>query len=128
MSKQASNHPNKQQRAHAAAPYSNASPLCPLHHAMPHTIHHHEQDAKGAFYVENGGQRLAEMTYSRTNATMIIVDHTEVAPSLSGQGVGRELLGALVQWARATGTKVVPLCPFAKAQFDKDASIRDVLV
>ena len=94
---------------------------------MPHTIHHHEQDAKGAFYVENGGQRLAEMTYSRTNATMIIVDHTEVDSSLSGQGVGRELLGALVQWARATGTKVVPLCPFAKAQFGKDASIRDVL-
>ena len=95
---------------------------------MPHTIQHQEQDAKGAFYVENGGQRLAEMTYSRTNATMIIVDHTEVDSSLSGQGVGRELLGALVQWARATGTKVVPLCPFAKAQFDKDVAIRDVLV
>ena len=26
-----------------------------------------------------------------------------------------------------SGTKVVPLCPFAKAQFGKDASIRDVL-
>jgi len=95
---------------------------------MPHTVQHQEQDAKGAFYVENGGQRLAEMTYSRTNAAMVIVDHTEVDPSLSGQGVGRELLGALVQWARATGTKVVPLCPFAKAQFDKDASLRDVPV
>lgn len=95
---------------------------------MPHTVQHQEQDAKGAFYVENGGQRLAEITYSRTNAAMVIVDHTEVDPSLSGQGVGRELLGALVQWARATGTKVVPLCPFAKAQFDKNASLRDVLV
>ena len=40
----------------------------------------------------------------------------------------KALLGALVDWARTTGTKVVPLCPFAKAQFDKDASIRDVLV
>lgn len=95
---------------------------------MQYTIQHQEQDAKGAFTIENGGQRLAEMTYSRTNATMVIVDHTEVDPSLSGQGVGRELLGALVQWARATGTKVVPLCPFAKAQFDKDVAIRDVLV
>jgi uncharacterized protein len=95
---------------------------------MPHTIQHQEQDAKGAFYIAKDGQRLAEMTYSRTNATMIIVDHTEVDPSLSGQGVGRELLGALVQWARATGTKVLPLCPFAKAQFGKDATLRDVLV
>lgn len=95
---------------------------------MQYTIQHQEQDAKGAFTIENGGQRLAEMTYSRTNATMVIVDHTEVDPSLSGQGVGRALLDALVQWARATGTKVVPLCPFAKAQFDKDVAIRDVLV
>jgi hypothetical protein len=95
---------------------------------MPHTIQHQEQDAKGAFYIEKDGLRLAEMSYSRTNAAMIIVDHTEVAASLSGQGIGRELLGALVQWARATGTKVVPLCPFAKAQFGKDATIRDVLV
>ncbi len=100
----------------------------PLRPTMPHTIHHQEQDAKGAFYIEHNGQRLAEMTYSRTNATMVIVDHTEVDASFSGQGVGRALLDALVQWAMATSTKVVPLCPFAKAQFDKDVAVRDVLV
>ncbi len=95
---------------------------------MEHPIQHQEIDPKGAFFVEKDGRRLAEMTYSRTNATMIIVDHTDVDASMSGQGVGRQLLGALVQWARETGTKVVPLCPFAKAQFNKDPSIRDVLV
>ncbi|WP_298208301.1 GNAT family N-acetyltransferase [Acidovorax sp.] len=95
---------------------------------MEHAIKHLENDAKGIFYVEKDGQRLAEMTYSRTNATMIIVDHTDVDASLSGQGVGRALLNALVEWARATGTKVLPLCPFAKAQFDKTPAIRDVLV
>lgn len=95
---------------------------------MPHTIQHQEQDAKGAFYIEKDGVRLAEMSYSRTNPTLIIVDHTDVDPSLRGQGIGRALLGTLVQWARATGTKVVPLCPFAKAQFGKDPAIRDVLV
>ena len=94
---------------------------------MEHTIEHQEHGAKGAFYVEKDGRRLAEMSYSRTNAALVIVDHTEVDASLGGQGVGRKLLGALVQWARATGTKVVPLCSFAKAQFDRDASIRDVL-
>jgi predicted GNAT family acetyltransferase len=95
---------------------------------MEHQVAHQERDAKGAFFVEQDGRRLAEMTYSRTNATMIIVDHTDVNASLGGQGVGRSLLDALVRWARASGTKVVPLCPFAKAQFTKDPSIRDVLV
>ena len=95
---------------------------------MTHTVEHEEANAKGAFFMQVSGKRLAEMTYSRTNATMVIVDHTEVDESLSGQGIGRQLLDALVAWARQTGTKVLPLCPFAKAQFDKDASIRDVLV
>ena len=67
------------------------------------------------------------MTYSRSNASLISIDHTGVDPSLGGQGVARSLLNALVQWARATGTKVIPICTYAKAQFDKDTSIRDVL-
>lgn len=94
---------------------------------MNHTVTHQEQDSKGAFYVQQGSLRLAEMTYSRTNATLIVIDHTEVDESLKGQGVGRQLLDALVAWARTTNTKVIALCPFAKAQFDKDPSIRDVL-
>ena len=93
-----------------------------------HTIQHQEQDSKGAFYVEQGSQRIAEMTYSRTNPTLIIIDHTHVDERLKGQGAGRQLLDALVAWARETKTRVVALCPFAKAQFDKDPSIRDVLV
>ena len=95
---------------------------------MQYTVEHEEAASKGAFYIDKAGQRVAEMTYSRTNATMIIIDHTDVADSLRGEGVGRQLLDALVAWARGTGTKVLPLCPYAKAQFDKDPSIRDVLV
>jgi predicted GNAT family acetyltransferase len=94
---------------------------------MEHPVEHHEVGAKGAFYVQASGRRLAEMSYSRLNESMIIIDHTEVDDSLAGQGVGRALLGSLVAWARATSTKVVPLCPFAKAQFGKDPSMRDVL-
>ena len=95
---------------------------------MQYTVEHEEAASKGAFYIDKAGQRVAEMTYSRTNATMIIIDHTDVDDSLRGEGVGRQLLNALVDWARSTGTKVLPLCPFAKAQFDKDPAIQDVLV
>ena len=94
---------------------------------MQHTIEHHDDGTQGAFYLEENGRRLAEMTYSRTNATTVLVDHTEVDPSLGGQGLGRKLLDALVQWARATHTQVEPQCTYAKAQFDKVAAYRDVL-
>lgn len=92
-----------------------------------HTIEHQEADSKGAFYIQQSSERIAEMTYSRTNATLIVIDHTEVDERLKGQGAGRQLLDALVAWARETHTRVIALCPFAKAQFDKDPSIRDVL-
>jgi uncharacterized protein len=94
---------------------------------MEHTVEHQEEGTKGAFFIQSSAARVAEMSYSRVNPTLVIVDHTVVEPALGGQGIGRKLLDALVGWARATGTKVMPLCPYAKAQFDKDASIRDVL-
>ncbi|MBL0919243.1 MAG: N-acetyltransferase [Hydrogenophaga sp.] len=94
---------------------------------MTLAIEHQETDKTGAFFFQQNGRRLAEMTYSRTNATLIIIDHTEVDESLKGQGAGRQLLDALVAWARETKTRVIALCPFAKAQFNKDPSIRDVL-
>ncbi|HFF4907178.1 TPA: GNAT family N-acetyltransferase, partial [Acinetobacter baumannii] len=44
-----------------------------------------------------------------------------------GQGVGRQLLDALVAFVREKDVKVIPLCPYAKSVFDKDPSIGDVL-
>lgn len=90
-------------------------------------IKHEETGNRGAFYFERDGDRLASMTYSRTSPTLVIIDHTEVSDVLKGQGMGRQLLDALVAWARETGTKLMATCPYALAQFKKDESLRDVL-
>lgn len=90
-------------------------------------IRHAEDDGRGAFFVEREGVRLAEMTYSRAGDDLVIIDHTEVHEKLRGLGVARRLLDSAVAWARSTKTRVIATCPYAKSQFDKDASIRDVL-
>ena len=90
-------------------------------------IEHEEDDGRGAFFFATQGVRLAEMTYSRAAEKLVIIDHTEVSDQLQGHGVGRKLLDAAVAWARETGTKIIATCPYAKAQFERDASIRDVL-
>jgi len=92
------------------------------------TIAHEEVDHRGAFVYTVDGRRLGEMTYSRVNDSLVIIDHTEVDPSLSGQGIGRRLLDAAVAWAREHGTKFMATCPFALAQFKRDASLKDVVV
>jgi len=46
---------------------------------------------------------------------------------LKGQGMGRQLLDALVAWARETNTRLMATCPYALAQFKKDATLHDVV-
>ncbi|CAM0686794.1 N-acetyltransferase [Acinetobacter baumannii] len=58
---------------------------------------------------------------------MLIIDATDVNENYRGQGVGRQLLDALVAFVREKDVKVIPLCPYAKSVFDKDPSIGDVL-
>jgi predicted GNAT family acetyltransferase len=90
-------------------------------------IEHAEEDGRGAFFVRREGVRLAEMTYSRAGDDLIIIDHTEVHDKLRGMGIARRLLDTAVAWARQTKTRVIATCPYAKSQFDRDPSIRDVL-
>lgn len=90
------------------------------------SIQHGETDGRGVFFIEQNGERLAEQVYRRTDGGHVVIVHTEVKPQLQGRGVARRLLDASVAWARATGTRLAATCPYAKAQFEKDPSIRDV--
>ena len=66
------------------------------------------------------------MTYTASPA-MVIIDHTEVDPSLRGTGASARLVQAAVEWARKEGVKNLPLCPFARHVFDKTPEFADVL-
>ena len=89
-------------------------------------VQHEQHPDHGAFYVELDGARAGEMTYRRAGDTITIL-HTEVSDRLRGQGAGRQLLDALVGWVREAHAKVVPVCPFAKATFEKTPALQDVL-
>lgn len=86
-----------------------------------------DDSSKGAFLIEENNERLAEMTYSRAGDSLIIIDHTEVSDKLRGQGAGKKLVLAAVDYARKNNLKILPLCPFAKATFDRTPEIHDVL-
>ncbi|MBC3759052.1 N-acetyltransferase [Hyunsoonleella sp. SJ7] len=90
-------------------------------------IKHEVLGKKGRFYVEIDGEQKAEMTYTYAGDNKIIIDHTEVNPSLKGQGVGYKLVETAVDYAREKNIKVLPLCPFANAVFKKRKEYSDVL-
>ena len=89
-------------------------------------IKHEHTGHKGAFYIEENGERLAEMTYTDSGPERIIIDHTEVSEKLKGQGVGKKLVAAAVEMARNKGMKILPLCPFAAKVFDQTGEYKDV--
>ena len=82
---------------------------------------------KGAFFIEEDNQTLAEMTYVWAGTNKIIIDHTEVDEKLKGKNAGKQMLAKAVEFARQNNIKIMPLCPFAKSVFDKVAEYQDVL-
>lgn len=94
---------------------------------MEDLVTHVEQDGRGSFSIDRDGRRIGLMTYQRSDATHVTIDHTEVDPALRGGGVARRLLDAAVAWARQTNTKLTPRCSYVVVQFTRDQSIADVL-
>ena len=82
---------------------------------------------RGLLFVEQDGERLAEMVYKYSSPAVIIIEHTEVDDLLRGKNVGYQLVHRIVEFARAENLTIIPLCPFTKSVFDKDHSLSDVL-
>lgn len=90
-------------------------------------VRHRDSGTKGAFFIEQNGRQLAEMTYVWAGKERIIIDHTEVSDELRGQGAGKQLVAAAVDFARERSIKILPLCPFAKTVIGRVPEFRDVL-
>ena len=87
-----------------------------------------ESGPTGGRYVLRLDGAEAEMTYSRASPELVIIDHTGVPDSLRGKGAGQALALHAVEAARAGGWKIIPLCPFFKAQAQRHPEWRDVVV
>jgi uncharacterized protein len=58
--------------------------------------------------------QTAYLAYERTNDRLTLV-HTEVPPELRGRHLAEKLVEAGVSAARASGLRLVVVCPFARA-------------
>jgi len=87
-----------------------------------------ENDGKrGSFFIEDGGKRIGEMQYMFAGPVKMVIIHTGVEDAYQGMGLGRDLVKAGVDYARAHHMKILPLCVFAKKIFDTTPEYSDVL-
>lgn len=91
-------------------------------------LKHHENGHKGAFYLEDGKDLIAEIRYSFAGADKMILDQTIICNEQAAQNeLTKLLLDTLVNYSRGKNIKVVPLCRIAKSMMEKDPAYQDVL-
>lgn len=86
-----------------------------------------DNGSKGRYVVREPGGAEAEMTFTKVGEKRIIIDHTLVPDAFRGKGTGLRLVTRAVEDARAAGKTIIPLCPFAAAQFRRHPEWADVL-
>lgn len=66
-----------------------------------------------------GKDATGELKYRKLGVGAVVAEHTGVPQALRGNGIATALVERLVDDAKKEGFKIVPACPFVKAQFDK---------
>jgi hypothetical protein len=80
------------------------------------------------FYIgESPEEPLAQIKFEILGEILTIF-HTEVSDTLHGQGIGQQLVAFAVDYARKNQLKIIPVCPYAQKQFEKNPLYSDVLV
>lgn len=74
----------------------------------------------------NGIEGEAELTFTRRGPKLISADHTGAPESMRGTGAALALVQVMIADARREGVKVIPTCPYVKAQVRKHPEWADV--
>lgn len=82
------------------------------------TITHGEDRHMFVAYDEDGAQ-MGEIEYRFGGNKDYYATHTLVEEAHEGKGIAGQLLDAMVAWAEENGYKIVPICPYVTAAFQK---------
>lgn len=83
-------------------------------------IKHEEKDGKGIFYIDNYYEKIAKLSYERTEDGKILAKHTWVSPAMEGQGFGAKLFNKLVDLVRHEDTKLCSDCEYVKQKVEEN--------
>ncbi len=78
-----------------------------------------DTDGRTGRYVArvSGIDAEAEITFTHRGPGVISADHTGVPESMAGLDVAKVMLGYMLTDAQHSGFRIVPVCPFVRAQY-----------
>jgi predicted GNAT family acetyltransferase len=90
-------------------------------------IEREETGSRGRYTARVAGREgEAELTYVLRAPSLISANHTGAPLSLRGSGAAQALVERLVADARAEGRKIIPLCSYIDAQFQRHPEWADL--
>lgn len=79
------------------------------------------------YLKDASGELLAEVTYPTVTDNVVNIDHTFVDSSLSGKGIGSQLIEILALKLRKDEKRAVLSCSYAIKWFENHPEFHDVL-
>ncbi len=87
-------------------------------------VRHDEQQQR--YVLEVDGKELGVASYQQDGERQVFT-HTEVDPSLEGQGMGSKLIRESLEDVRTRGNRIVPQCEFVAAYVNKHDEWSDIV-
>ncbi|TKJ19298.1 GNAT family N-acetyltransferase [Blastococcus sp. CCUG 61487] len=81
---------------------------------------------RGRFEIRQGDRVLGLASYHVDNGQMTL-PHTEVDPSVGGQGIGTTLIAGVLDAARDRGLTVLPYCSFVRHYIQQHPELIDLV-
>ncbi|MFA5447975.1 MAG: GNAT family N-acetyltransferase [Sphaerochaeta sp.] len=81
----------------------------------------------GFAYGKQDANPLGRVEIHLNDAGNLVIDHTEVDPSLRGEGRARALVMLVVARARKEGRLIVPKCPYAARVLSGEPELRSLI-
>ncbi len=72
------------------------------------------------------GHNVGEITFVRVGIDKFIIDHTHVSDDFKNSKIGLNLVRHVCALARRQHRKIIPMCPFARAMFNRYSEFDDV--
>ncbi|MFC3205934.1 GNAT family N-acetyltransferase [Aquamicrobium soli] len=86
-------------------------------------------DGRRGRYVAriDGVEGEAEITFTKRGPGLISADHTGAPETMRGTGAAAALVSFMVEDARKNGLRIMPVCPYVRAQYRKHPDWQDVM-
>ncbi|MCU1441955.1 MAG: family N-acetyltransferase [Cryobacterium sp.] len=82
---------------------------------------------RSRYELHDGGRTIGFTVYRLSPTDQVVFTHTEVDDAYSGQGLASQLARFALDDVRASGRRIVPICPYIAAYLRKHHDYDDIV-